>query len=94
MIQILNNDKVITIKEGDPCKLSFTCKSVDYTGPLSLQSSCGCSTPEGPRYVEDGQVFNVIVDFNSTGRRGNNVKSVAIITSEGSYKAKFTINVI
>jgi hypothetical protein len=94
MIEILNNDKVVTITEGDPCKLVFTCKSKGYTGPLSLQSSCGCSIPDGPRYVEDGQVFNVTVTFDSTGRKGNNVKSVALTTNENTYKAKFTIKVL
>jgi len=94
MIEILDNNKVATVKEGDPCVLSFMCRSKEYSGPISYMSSCGCSTPDGPRHITENTHFNVTVKFDSKDRKGTNKKSINITTDEGSYKASFTVNVI
>lgn len=68
-------------KEGDIVEKSFAFKNTGES-PLiisNITASCGCTTPEWPKEpIAPGAESNIMVRFNTTGKPGQQNKTVTI----------------
>ena len=50
---------------------------------LKIKASCGCTTiDENTKRIEKGASSEIIVDFNTIGRVGNQHKTITVITND------------
>jgi hypothetical protein len=69
------------VKDGDVVEKSFAFKNTGEA-PLvisNISASCGCTTPEWPKDpIAPGGESNIVVKFNTTGKPGQQNKTVTI----------------
>lgn len=73
-----------TITEGDIVKHTFKVKNVGKSDLtiLHAQASCGCTIPDWTkRPILPGEVGEINISFNSTGKIGDQKKSVTLTTN-------------
>jgi len=86
------------ITDGTVAKHTFTFTNTG-DAPLIIynaQGSCGCTVPNWPREaIAPGETGDIKVSFNSSGRKGNNNKTVTLTTNTVPNKKvlKITANV-
>jgi hypothetical protein len=70
-----------SVKDGDVVEKSFAFANTGE-GPLvisNISASCGCTTPEWPKEpIAPGEESNITVRFNTTGKPGQQNKTVTI----------------
>ncbi|KGO90705.1 hypothetical protein Q764_00855 [Flavobacterium suncheonense GH29-5 = DSM 17707] len=87
-----------TINEGDKVETTF---SITNEGKADLiiinaQGSCGCTVPEWPKEpIKPGASADMKVTFNSSGKTGQQQKTVTLTTNtaEGTEKVTIKANV-
>lgn len=83
-----------TIDAGVTVKHVFTFVN-EGSAPLvisKINTPCGCTAPIWPKEpIEPGQSGEITVSFNSTGKAGNQVKSLSIIYNSEMSPTMFTI---
>lgn len=101
VIEIENNGEFDfgTIKEGDKVEHIFKFKNVGKKADLVVihaQASCGCTVPEWTKEpIKPGESGEIKIVFNSTGKPGEQRKTVALTTNteQGSEEINFKANV-
>ena len=72
------------IIQGEKVTYSFTFKS-NGDGPLvisDVSSTCGCTVPSWPTSpIEPGKTGDIVVIFDSDGKRGKVVKEISVLTN-------------
>jgi hypothetical protein len=86
------------INEGDKVTYNFAFKNTGQADLLitGAKGSCGCTVPEFPKEpVKPGESGKIKVSFNSTGKPGQQHKTVTITanTINGTEKLNITANV-
>ena len=85
-ITILGNESINfgEIIQGEKVTYSFTFKS-NGDGPLvisDVSSTCGCTVPSWPTSpIEPGKTGDIVVIFDSDGKRGKVVKEISVLTN-------------
>lgn len=77
-----------TITEGDTIVHIFKIKNTGKNNLIIANAigSCGCTVPEYPKEpVSPGQTADIRVRFNSTGKSGNQSKSVTLTLNTASH---------
>lgn len=73
-----------TIKEGEIVRHSYKFKNTG-SSPLYIANtiaSCGCTTPTFSKEpIMPGQEGEIVVEFNSKGRKGMNQKNVLVVSN-------------
>lgn len=72
------------IYEGEKVKYSFKFTNTGKSDLLisKVSASCGCTVAEYPKKpIRPGQTESITVEFNSSGRRGQQSKTVAVMTN-------------
>ncbi len=72
------------IYEGEKVKCSFKFSNTGKSDLIitSAKASCGCTVPEYPKNpIKPGAGGSVTVEFNSSGRRGQQNKAVSVTTN-------------
>ncbi len=83
-----------TINQGDKVSHTFTFKNTGTTDLIisDAQGTCGCTVPEFPKDpVKPGASGTMKVTFDSTGKSGNQQKSVNITANTQTGKEQLTI---
>jgi len=87
------------VKDGAVVEVSFRFKNTG-SKPLvisSVTAGCGCTIPETPQKpFAPGEEGSIKASFNSSGRKGENNKSVYVkanTTSTGDHELKFRVEV-
>ena len=82
------------IKQGEKVSFSFQFENTGES-PLVIEdayASCGCTVPEyNKEPILPGEKGYIEVIFDSSGRRGNQYKTVGIKTNEPENKHRLTI---
>lgn len=87
-----------TINEGDKAEHLYTFKN-EGTAELFIidaKPSCGCTIPEFTKSpVAPGATGEIKVIFDSTGKPGEQAKSITVVTNtkQGEYQLKFKAQV-
>jgi hypothetical protein len=82
------------INQGDKVTYDFKFKN---TGEANLvisdaRGSCGCTVPDYPKTViKPGESSKIKVSFNSTGKHGENKKTVTLVCNTKDKKEMLTI---
>lgn len=84
--------------EGEKVAYTFTFKNTGSSNLIvkDVKADCGCTTPQWDKQpVKPGESGKIEVVFNSSGRRGNQFKSIKIFTNtpEKEYTLAITANV-
>ncbi|WP_313806779.1 DUF1573 domain-containing protein [Flavobacterium sp.] len=87
-----------TINEGDKVETTFTISNEGEADLIIMnaQGSCGCTVPEWPKEpIKPGASADMKVTFNSSGKPGQQQKTVTLTTNtaEGSEKITIKANV-
>ncbi|MGX7668724.1 DUF1573 domain-containing protein [Flavobacterium pedocola] len=87
-----------TIKEGDKVETVFKITNEGEADLIIMnaQGSCGCTVPEWPKEpIKPGTSADMKVTFNSSGKPGQQQKTVTLTTntSEGSEQVTIKANV-
>jgi hypothetical protein len=72
------------IYEGERVKCVFKFKNTGQSDLIitSAKGSCGCTVPEYPETpIKPGEGGNISVEFNSSGRKGQQNKAVTVTTN-------------
>lgn len=84
------------IKEGEKARHAFTFKNTGQN-PLMISdaiASCGCTVPSYPKTpILPGETGEILVEFNSQGRKGKNNKSVIIVSNATREKVSVSFEV-
>ncbi len=82
------------INEGELAKTVFKFTNTGKT-PLIIsnaQGSCGCTVPKWPQHpVKAGQTEEIAVEFNSSGKNGQNEKTVTVTANTDPASIVLTI---
>tara|TARA_X000000368_G_scaffold398376_1_gene368357 strand:- start:2241 stop:2690 length:450 start_codon:yes stop_codon:yes gene_type:complete len=74
----------IEITQGESVSAEFVLKNIG-DAPLLIRSakgSCGCTVPEWPKeLISEGEKAIIKVTFNSAGKKGNQNKTVTLVTN-------------
>ena len=72
-----------TINQGDVVVHEFKFKNNGKRDLIirKTSASCGCTAVEVQKIIKPGETGTIKVTFNSTGKKGNQNKSVTIITN-------------
>lgn len=86
------------ITQGDKVEHIFKFKNTGKTDLIIIhaQASCGCTVPEWTKTpIESGESGEIKIIFNSTGKMGNQNKTVTLRTNTevGSEIIKFKVNI-
>ncbi len=85
-----------TIKEGEKVRHAYAFTNTG-TNPLMISdaiASCGCTVPSYPKTpVMPGESGEILVEFNSQGRKGKNNKSVIIVSNADREKISVSFEV-
>jgi hypothetical protein len=93
-----NNIELGKVKEGAIVNVFF--KIVNPTRKkirlYSVSSTCGCTIPHYPNYINSGQEVRIKAQFNSSGFLGRIKKELVLVTDDSYkyYKLVFTAQVI
>lgn len=87
-----------TIKEGENVETTFTITNEGEADLIIInaQGSCGCTVPEWPKEpIKPGASADMKVTFNSSGKPGQQQKTVTLTTNtkEGSEQLTIKANV-
>lgn len=78
-----------TITQGDTVEHTFLFKNigVEALRITSARGSCGCTVPSFTKgFIEPGKEGEVFVRFKSAGKRGNQNKTVTLMTNSADNK--------
>jgi len=85
-----------TIKEGEVVRHTYKFTNTG-SNPLLISdaiASCGCTVPSFPKTpVMPGNQGEILVEFNSKGRKGKNNKSVIIVSNADREKVSVSFEV-
>lgn len=83
-----------TIHAGDKVSTEFIVKNIGE-GDLIItnaQATCGCTVPDYPKHpLKSGESAPIKVTFDSTGKSGNQSKTVTLTTNTETGSEKFNI---
>ncbi|NJM80023.1 MAG: DUF1573 domain-containing protein [Flavobacterium sp.] len=83
-----------TIKDGDKVETEFMVKNIGDSDLIIVdaQGSCGCTVPNPPKEpIKPGKSAPIKVTFDSTGKVGQQSKTVTLTTNTAIGKENFTI---
>ncbi|WP_445457084.1 DUF1573 domain-containing protein [Flavobacterium sp. HNIBRBA15423] len=83
-----------TIKDGDKVETEFMVKNIGEADLVILDAkgSCGCTVPNPPKEpIKPGSSAPIKVSFDSTGKTGQQSKTVTLTTNTENGKENFTI---
>ena len=83
-----------TIKAGEKVETEFMVKNIGESDLIILdaQGSCGCTVPNPPKEpIKPGNSAPIKVSFDSTGKTGQQSKTVTLTTNTETGKEMFTI---
>lgn len=83
-----------TINEGDVVETEFIVKNVGKTDLVIMDAkgSCGCTVPQPPKEpIKPGDSAPIKVSFNSSGKPGQQSKTVTLTTNTEAGKETFEI---
>ncbi|MBF01783.1 MAG: hypothetical protein CMP76_00645 [Flavobacterium sp.] len=83
-----------TIKAGEKVETEFIVKNIGESDLIILdaQGSCGCTVPNPPKEpIKPGNSAPIKVSFDSTGKTGQQSKTVTLTTNTETGKEMFTI---
>lgn len=83
-----------TIKEGDKAETTFTITNEGESDLIIInaQGSCGCTVPEWPKEpIKPGASADMKVTFNSSGKPGQQQKTVTLTTNTQLSSEQVTI---
>lgn len=83
-----------TIKDGDKVETEFMVKNIGDADLIIVdaQGSCGCTVPNPPKEpIKPGASAPIKVTFDSTGKVGQQSKTVTLTTNTAIGKENFTI---
>lgn len=88
-----------TIKQGDKVEHIFKFKNTGKTDltVIEVRPSCGCTAPEWTKTpVKNGESGEIKIIFNSTGKSGQQTKTVALLTNtmQGNEVLTFKANIV
>jgi len=85
------------VKEGNTIEFFFevenpTKKTIKL---FSVSSTCGCTIPQYPNYINPNQQVRIRAQFNSTGFSGRIKKELVLVTNDSTryYKLSFIAQV-
>ena len=82
------------INQGDKVSYDFKFKNSGEADLLisDARGSCGCTVPEYPKTaIKPGETSKIKVSFNSTGKHGENTKTVTLVCNTKDQKEMLTI---
>ncbi len=82
------------INEGDVVETEFMVKNVGESDLIiaNAKGSCGCTVPNPPKEpIAPGDSAPIKVTFNSSGKPGNQSKTVTLTTNTENGRETFTI---
>lgn len=83
-----------TINEGDVVETEFIVKNTGESDLIiaNAKGSCGCTVPNPPKEpIAPGDSAPIKVTFNSSGKPGNQSKTVTLTTNTENGRETFTI---
>jgi hypothetical protein len=83
-----------TINEGDVVETEFIVKNTGETDLVIMDAkgSCGCTVPQPPKEpIKPGDSAPIKVSFNSSGKPGQQSKTVTLTTNTEAGKETFEI---
>ncbi|WP_130734198.1 DUF1573 domain-containing protein [Flavobacterium sp. J27] len=83
-----------TIKSGEKVETEFMVKNIGEADLIILEAhgSCGCTVPNPPKEpIKPGSSAPIKVSFDSTGKTGQQSKTVTLTTNTETGKETFTI---
>lgn len=83
-----------TINEGDVVETEFIVKNIGESDLIiaDAKGSCGCTVPNPPKEpIAPGSSAPIKVSFNSSGKPGNQSKTVTLTTNTENGRETFTI---
>jgi hypothetical protein len=82
------------IYDGERVKCHFKFENTG-NGDLIISNakgSCGCTVPDYPKTpIKPGEGGSIAVEFNSSGRRGQQVKSITVLTNAQPASVVLTV---
>ncbi|KIX21776.1 hypothetical protein SY27_06705 [Flavobacterium sp. 316] len=83
-----------TIKSGDKVSTEFIVKNIGESDLIisNAEATCGCTVPDYPKQpLKPGETAPIKVTFDSSGKSGQQSKTVTLTTNTESGKETFTI---